>query len=155
MQTVTKFYGVPGLTNFGQVTPNIYRSWQPTPEGFKTYKDSFKGKYILNLCSGSNEEDKKVIKNLIMVPVSFPMHEWEMPDEKTYDNIVRKIFTDDKNTWLIHCREGKNRTSSICGGIRVLQGWSMQDIMEEALSYGYNAMFRAVENTIQRFKDSV
>ena len=31
----------------------------------------------------ANEEDKKVIKNLIMVPVSFPMHEWEMPDEKT------------------------------------------------------------------------
>lgn len=126
------------LPNFAQVTPQLYRSGQPTQAGVS--KIAATGiKTILKLNADSPAETAwaagtgVVLETLLMSNKVSP----------TYDQIDQAlaIINDAaRQPVLVHCHLGHDRTGAVIGAYRVaVQGWPVAKAAAEAKQLGYSA----------------
>jgi protein tyrosine/serine phosphatase len=133
-----------GVPNLYRMTDNIYRSAQPTKEGFKNL-EKLGVKTVLNL-RGFHSDD---LSGTGIEEVRVKMEAWD-PD---YDELVRalRILSDSSSgPFLIHCQHGADRTGMISAVYRmVFQDWSRDKAIDEMTRGGYG--FHAVWVKIPRF----
>ena len=123
-----------GVPNLFKINDNVYRSAQPSGDGFKEIK-SLGVKTVINLCFFHS--DKRLLKgtdlnliNIYMIPF--------MPQE--YDMITfLKIMSDENNSpVLIHCRHGADRTGLMSAVYRIVfDGWTKNQAIDEMTNGGY------------------
>ena len=120
-----KMAGVPGLF---RVTPNLYRSGQPTPEGLRNLK-AMGLKTVINTRDFHSDRDAVLAAGLEYERIH--MKAW-LPLE---DDAVRflKIVTDPKRTpVLVHCWLSSDRSGTLIAVYRIaVQGWSREDAIQE------------------------
>jgi len=124
---------VAGLGNFGVVDPGLFRSAQPTAEGFREAKR--RGvKTVVDL--RSTHGDAALLEGLDLAYVRLPMHEWSVGDADVAAFL--KIVADPANRpVLVHCASGENRTGALVAAYRVVeQGWSKADAVREMDAFG-------------------
>ena len=125
--------GIAGLGNFGVVDPGLFRSAQPTAEGFREAKR--RGvKTVVDL--RSTHGDAVLLEGLGLAYVRLPMHEWSVGDADVVAFL--KIVADPANRpVLVHCASGENRTGALVAAYRVVeQGWSKADAVREMDAFG-------------------
>lgn len=122
------------VQNLFKVSDVLYRSEQPTAEGFKNIK-KLGIKTVVNL--RAFHTDSPLLRDTGLEYEHIYMKSWHV--EK--DDAVKflKIVTDPKKTpVLVHCQHGADRTGTMCAVYRLaVQGWSKDEALKEMTDGGF------------------
>ena len=149
-----------GVSNFGEVTPTLYRGAQPSKEGFRDLAKM--GINIVVDLRGSRESERQLVTKLGMRYVAIPWRCFHPRDdpiarflELLRENPGKKVF--------VHCRTGDDRTGMDIAAFRIAdQGWTAQEARREMEAFHFSLFHRTIcpglssyEKTFpQRFKTS-
>ncbi len=127
------------ISNLGRVTPTIYRSAQPSEEGFRRLA-AMGIRTVVNL--RETPDDPRLLQSLGLRAVHIPMDARTPPDE-TQARIFFDAIDDRRNLpVLVHCRFGKDRTGVMIGRYRMdREGWSSDSAIAEMRAYGHESLF--------------
>lgn len=132
-----KHLEVPGLRDFGQVTPTLYRGGQPSAEGFRTLARM--GIEII-VDTGRSKRDEALVKKLGMTYVSLPWY-CPFPKDTVFDRFVELIRENPGKKTFVHCRLGDDRTGMMIAAYRMAEdGWTAKQAMEEMHKFGYGPL---------------
>lgn len=124
-----------GISNFYEITTNLYRGAQPTAEGFKNLK-AMGVKTVINLRSFHSDKDE--VGGTGLKSVRFEVKPWHAEE----DDIVGflKIVADTNNLpAFVHCQRGADRTGMMCAMYRIVVcGWTKQQAIEEMKNGGFD-----------------
>lgn len=131
--------------NFYMITPELYRSAQPTAAAFKEY-ERFGIKSVINL--RARHSDKKLLKETSLNLIEVPINTWAIDDEDVV--AVLKLIQSQPQPVLVHCQHGADRTGTISAMYRmVFQGWSGEEALDELMNGGYG--FHSIWKNIPKF----
>ncbi len=120
------------IPNFGIIHPNLFRSGQPTEDGWIDL-DLLGVEYVVQL---NLPED--------VLPDSMVLLNRHIPTFTVDTNYVRDIVELIKSTMargrvLVHCTHGRDRTGLVIGAYRILvDDWCLADVNSERADYGVN-----------------
>lgn len=129
---------VRGVSNFGKVTPTLFRGAQPTSEGLKTLAQ-MGVQIVVDLREGQQPtRENKEVTALGMRFVGIP---WSCTSPKddyfakflalVRDNPDKKIF--------VHCHMGVDRTGMMIASYRMAgQGWTAGEALREMRAFGFS-----------------
>lgn len=131
----------PGLPNLHRVAPNLYRSAQPTADGFQA-AEKLGVRTVVCLRAFHSDTDEAKATKLKIERIRF--NTWHPEDE----DVVRflKLVSDRGNgPCLVHCQHGADRTGTMIAIYRIaVQGWKKDEAIREMTEggYGYHAVWR-------------
>lgn len=138
-----------GVPNFHQIAPNVYRSAQPTAEGFKNL-EKMGIKTIINL--RNNHSDQEEAKKTSLQLKRIKINTWDIDDEHVA-KVMALLSQKEKGPFLIHCQHGADRTGLMAAMYRIIyQGWSKEDALKELKSdsFGFHSIWRNIPRYIQK-----
>lgn len=138
---------IPGVENFAQVSPVLYRGAQPTRQGFSELKA--RGvKAIVDLRTSDNDRAK--LQGLGLRYFHIPS---KADKPKTQDiAMILKIIQDPANQPVfIHCHLGSDRTGFAVAAYRMIeQGWSYDDATAEMDHFKFNHLFQSIRKHLRQ-----
>jgi protein tyrosine/serine phosphatase len=140
---------VQGVPNLHQITPNIYRSAQPTPAGMQALEE-MGIRTVISFRAYHN--DHKALTATKIHEVHIPIETWEIRDAHVVATL-RRLKQEKDGPFLIHCQHGADRTGLMSAMYRiVIQGWDKQQAIEEMTKgdYGYHVVWK---NILQYIKN--
>ena len=129
----------PGLANLGQVDAGLWRSAQPTAEGFRS-AERLGIKTIVNLRAERSDvgacRPAGPAGGTGLTGVSIPTRQWNLREDDLVAFLA--VATDPaRRPVLVHCAEGRDRTGVCVAAYRMAeQGWSLEDARREMRAYG-------------------
>ncbi len=139
---------VPGVKNFAEVSPVLWRGAQPTAAGFAELRR--RGvKTIVNLRSTHSDRDKLAGTGLQYV--HFRCNAWHAEAEDVVKFL--KVVQDPNNQPVfVHCQHGADRTGVMVAAFRMVeQGWTADDTIDEVRRFGFHSVFREIVPFVKRF----
>jgi len=126
---------VAGIKNCYQVSTNLYRGAQPTPEGFNNLK-VMGIKTVVNLRAWHS--DKDMVAGTSLKNVRFEMEPWRGDTEEVVQFL--KAVTDTNNLpAFVHCERGADRTGMMCAMYRIaVCGWTKEQAIDEMKNGGFD-----------------
>ncbi|KAI9371553.1 tyrosine phosphatase family-domain-containing protein [Aspergillus egyptiacus] len=125
--------------NFGEVAKGIYRSSFPQPCNLPALKLLGLKTIITLVEEPYTQSHMAFLKENAITHHRIAFIANKDPAVKTPENVLHhilKIILDKSNhPVLIHCNKGKHRTGCVTGCFRKLQGWDIQDILDEYTHY--------------------
>lgn len=140
---------LPGVSNFGVVSPDLYRGAVPSRDGLKSLAD-IGVKTVIDLRS-EEEESADIPPGIkyIRLPVS-PWH----ADTVDVRHVLDVIATSPKPVF-IHCYQGRDRTGLAVAAYRLSKGMSTADAIEELRNFHVNPWWKSpIENRIFQLRNS-
>jgi protein tyrosine phosphatase (PTP) superfamily phosphohydrolase (DUF442 family) len=127
-----------GLENFGRVDEGLFRSGQPTREGFLEAR-RMGVRTVVNLRSAHS--DRRLIEGSGLRYVEIPSSPFDIgPDEVA--RFLRVATDPSLRPVLVHCAQGQDRTGACVAAYRVVvQGWTRERALHEMVGYGSLALF--------------
>jgi protein-tyrosine phosphatase len=127
-------YLLAGVCNLYQVSPNLYRSAQPTAGGMVNLKAN-KIKTVVSLRSFHSDRDE--IGNTGLKYEHIYMKAWH-PEEEDIIKFLQIVTDKDKIPVLVHCQHGSDRTGTMCALYRIIvQGWPKTKAIDEMRCGGF------------------
>jgi protein tyrosine phosphatase (PTP) superfamily phosphohydrolase (DUF442 family) len=138
----TKLSGT-GITNFGQVTPNLFRGAQPSAEGLQTLKN--KGvEMVVDLRRGGISNEQAAVTKLGMQFVSIPSH-CETPSDASWARFLQVMRENRGKKVFVHCELGIDRTGMAVAAYRMAEeGWTADEALREMKSFGFSSAHHAL-----------
>jgi protein tyrosine/serine phosphatase len=139
---------IPGVSNFAQISPVLYRGAQPTPEGFKQLK-KMGIKTVVNL--RTFHTDRRKLKGAGLRFAHLYCKAWH-PESEDVARFL-KLMEDKKNhPVFVHCLHGADRTGMMVAAYRIIeQGWNVDDAARETHNFGFHKIFKMIQHYLQRF----
>jgi protein tyrosine phosphatase (PTP) superfamily phosphohydrolase (DUF442 family) len=143
------------LPNFAQVTPNLYRSGQPTQAGMAQIKKLNVNTILKLNVDDPAEADWAASDGMDLETVL--MSNKESPTYDQIDQALAIIQDPSKQPVLVHCHLGRDRTGAVIGAYRVVvQGMSVDQAAAEAKTMGYsNPSFQDITTYLQGYLSHV
>jgi protein tyrosine/serine phosphatase len=129
-----------GLPNLHRISDRLYRSAQPTANGFEELK-RMGVKTVVNL--RAFHSDRKPLAEAGLKQEHIYFNTWHPEDE----DIVRFLkFVNDTNNApvLVHCQHGADRTGTMVAIYRIaVEGWSKQEAIKEMVGeqFGFHKVW--------------
>jgi tyrosine-protein phosphatase SIW14 len=146
-----------GISNFGQVTPALFRGGQPTSDGYRELKQmgveivvSFRHE------KGENSLERRAVEALGMRFVSLPWHAWDIPTDDEVGRFFMLLAANRQSKIFVHCQQGRDRAGVMVALYRVsVDHWCPESAVAEMNAYHYHHFFfpkleTYVENFPQR-----
>lgn len=128
---------IAGLPNLNQVAPNLYRSAQPTAEGFVAAQSTLKVLTVINL--RESQTDAVLLKDVHIEEQSVPMNAMDIKEADVISALKLIKAGEAKGPVLVHCKHGADRTGVVIAMYRILyQGWSKTQAIDEMKHGGFN-----------------
>ena len=128
---------IAGLPNLNQVTPNLFRSAQPTAEGLAAAQLNLKVLTVINL--RESETDALLLQGLQIEEQSVPMNAMHIRKADVIAALKLINAGEAKGPVLLHCKHGADRTGVVIAMYRIIyQGWSKAQAINEMKNGGYN-----------------
>jgi protein tyrosine/serine phosphatase len=141
-------HDLPGLPNFAQVSPVLYRGAQPSPEGFRELK-KMGVRTIVDLRALHGDQDK--LQGTGLRYVRLHCNAWN-PEE---EDVIRflKVMADPANhPVFVHCAQGADRTGCMVAVYRMVdQGWTREQAMAELANFGFHPVWTQIVAFLQQF----
>lgn len=140
---------VPHTENFFRVTPDLYRSAQPSKEAMKAY-EALGIKTVINLRNHHTDDDEAKGTNLILMPL--PISTRHVADDEFVVKALQAI-RDAKKPVLVHCQHGADRTGLVMAMYRMAeQGWSREDAIREMREgdYGFHSVWVHIPKYLEK-----
>ncbi|HWS18680.1 MAG TPA: dual specificity protein phosphatase family protein [Candidatus Elarobacter sp.] len=124
-----------GVTNFGEVTPHLYRGGLLKKDGLKALK-----KLDINVVVDTHAYSKKEEREaqaLGMKYVAIPWHcPW--PKDEVFAKFLKVLHENPGKKVFVHCRLGDDRTGMMVAAYRMAEeGWTADEAMTEMKSFGF------------------
>ena len=128
---------VHGISNFGVVTPKLFRGAQPTQEGFQSLAKM--GVDIVVDARGHREDSEgKEVQKLGMKYVAIPWH-CPFPHDDVFVQFLKVVKENPDKKIFVHCRLGDDRTGMMVAAYRIAaEKWSAADAMLEMEHFGFS-----------------
>lgn len=140
----------PGLPNLNRVNASLYRSAQPTKEGFaflETQSSLFPAdrpiKTILSL-RAFNDDAPLVAETSALHLEQIRFKTWH-PEDEDVVKFLRIATTPAMQPVLVHCQHGADRTGTMVAIYRIAyEGWTKTQAMDEMTKggFGYHPMWK-------------
>jgi protein tyrosine/serine phosphatase len=144
---------LPGVPNLHQITPMLFRSAQPTAEGFRNL-EAQGVKTVISF--RQTVSDAPLAEGTGLTLHRIPMKSRYVA-EKSGAKIVVALQTVhqslSRGPTLFHCHHGADRTGVICALYRILdQGWTREGALRELVEggYGFHAMWANIPRYLTR-----
>jgi protein tyrosine phosphatase (PTP) superfamily phosphohydrolase (DUF442 family) len=138
---------LPGLRNFAQVSPELWRSAQPTAEGFRQLR-KMGLRTVVNLRSVAS--DRKALAGTGLAYVHIHFATWH-PEEEDTVRFLRVVTDPTRQPVLVHCRRGADRTGMMVAIYRVYaQGWTEEAALAELPRFGYSPVWSNLKRFFQK-----
>lgn len=131
---------IPGIKNFYQVTPWLYRGGQPTHVGFEELQ-KLGIKTVISFRWGRriNAAEEKAVTSLGMVFESLPLNYWNLPDQATIDRFLSLLDNAGNQPIYVHCLHGADRTGVLLAIFRISRmDWSVDHAYAEMKYCGFH-----------------
>jgi protein tyrosine/serine phosphatase len=124
-----------GASNLNQVAPNLFRSAQPTAEGFKALEAKFHVVTDLNLRESATDVD--LLKGTKISGQQVPMTTF-VTQEGVLNALKIILAAQKKGPVLVHCLRGADRTGTVIAMYRiVVQNWTKAQALDEMERGGF------------------
>ncbi len=140
---------VDGLPNLFRVTPTLYRSAQPSLQGFRNL-GQLGIQTVINLRGG--EDDGRAALALGFRLESVSLSAARVRHDANVQ-ILRLLGRPEQGPFLFHCQHGADRTGMICALYRmVYQGWDRTKAIEEMRKggYGFHSIWHGLVDYLER-----
>jgi len=145
---------VPGVKNFGRVTPQLYRGAQPTTEGFGQLQ-KMGVEIVVDLRNEKDqiEREKKAVASGHMKFVSIPWNPWKDPTGAQVKEFFEVLTANPGKKVFVHCNKGADRTGTMVALYRIAaQQWKADDALQEMKTYHLHAFwFPHLERYVENF----
>jgi hypothetical protein len=140
----TRVEASPGLSNLHRVNASLYRSAQPSREGFvflDTRTSLANGdppiNTIVSLRAFTDDSSLVAVSSALRFEeISFKT--WH-PEDQDVVKFLRIATTPSLQPVLVHCRHGSDRTGTMVGIYRiVVEGWTKAEAIDEMINGGFN-----------------
>ncbi len=134
---------VPGIKNFSEVAPGIFRGGQPDSRGWDHLK-SLGVKTVISLRWNKSKIDweREVVQSHGMSYVSLPLTYWDWPTEKQIQQFL--AILDDKQALpvFVHCLHGSDRTGLMVAIYRLSRhDWDADRAYAEMRKHGFHRVW--------------
>jgi protein tyrosine/serine phosphatase len=139
-----------GVPNLHRISDHLYRSEQPTAQGFRNL-EKLGIRTVINLryFNSDDEEAEGTGLNLQRVKILT----WRAGDEHVIE-VMRMLRRKENGPFLIHCQHGADRTGLMSALYRMLEeDWRAEDALAELVDGGYG--FHKMWKNIRRYVLSV
>jgi protein tyrosine/serine phosphatase len=145
-----------GLTNVHTVSPGVLvRGGQPSDLGFRTLRDYYGVRTVVNLNDATARTEGKLVESLGMRYVALPSNAFR-PDADKVIEFLQSIRELQRSTpggsggaVYVHCRHGMDRTGYAVAAYRILvDGWTADRAMAELRAhqaFPHAMLFPAIE----------
>lgn len=137
-----------GCPNLHKVSDTLYRSAQPSKEGFKNLEKAGI-KTIVNL--RTSHSDEKLIEGTSLEQIRIKSSALKLSEDQI--TAFLKLATDsEKAPILLHCRHGADRTGAMIAAYRiVVEGWEKEKAIKEMTEgpFNFHAIFRNLPKLIK------
>lgn len=131
---------LPGLTNFAEVSPVLYRGAQPMPEGFDRLKQ-MGVKTIVDL-RGKSHRDEVEAGGLKYLHI--PSSAAHIEEDKVVQ-FLRIVREPANQPVFVHCDRGADRTGCYVAAYRIVeQGWIAQDAEAELPRFRFDPFWQDI-----------
>ena len=127
----------PGLANFAEVTPMLYRGGQPHGVGLQSLAHMGINTIIDVRLTGADKESAEARK-LGMDFVALPWH-CLFPRDAAIAKFLAYLREHPDKKVFVHCRYGDDRTGMLIAAYRMaVEGWSAADARREMDAFGFH-----------------
>jgi len=131
-----------GVSNFGEVSPTLYRGAQPTKEGFDALAK--RGINIVVDLRGSRQSEREQVTKLGMQYVPIPWRCFH-PEDEIFARFLSLLRENPGKKVFVHCRVGDDRTGMMIAAYRMAeQGWTPEEARKEMEAYGVGWFHRMI-----------
>ncbi|HXF06462.1 MAG TPA: protein tyrosine phosphatase family protein [Blastocatellia bacterium] len=127
------------LPRLAQVSPFLYRSGQPSEEGFK--KLAAMGiRTVIDLRGAGKRarKERALVESLGMRYENVPLSNLRRPTDDQIRRIFEVIADPKARPVLVHCRRGEDRTGVVVALYRILyEGWEAEHAYREMRRFGF------------------
>lgn len=139
---------VPGVGNFAQISPVLYRGAQPTAEGFKELK-KMGIKTVVNL--RSMHTDRRKIKGCGLRFAHMYCRAWR-PRSNDVARFLKLMKDKSNHPVFVHCLHGSDRTGMMVAAYRMIeQDWNADDAARETHNFGFHKIFPMIQRYLKSF----
>jgi tyrosine-protein phosphatase SIW14 len=133
---------VPGVGDFGEVTPLLYRGAQPNKEGFAQLA-KMKVAIVVDLRGKSKSEEATVTRlGMRYVAISwFCMR----PKDALIARFLKLLHDNPNKKIFVHCTTGIDRTGMMVAAYRMAdEGWTAEEAMAEMKKFGFSRFHQTI-----------
>jgi protein tyrosine phosphatase (PTP) superfamily phosphohydrolase (DUF442 family) len=130
-----------GVSNFGEVTPTLYRGAQPTRDGLSNLL-RMGIEVVVDLREGERADERDAVTKLGMQYVAIP---WQCghPDNETAARFLTLLQENPEKRIFVHCYYGTDRTGMMIAALRMTkQNWTAVEAKKEMQAYGFSLAHR-------------
>src|SRR5205823_8741901 len=130
---------VVGVSNFGEVTPELYRGGQPTPQGWQRLVKMGINVVVDLRLTGAAQESREADRLGIKF-VALPWH-CLFPKDEVFARFLKLVQQNRSKKIFVHCRYGDDRTGMMIAAYRMaVQGWTPAEARKEMATFGFHRM---------------
>ena len=138
---------IAGLPNFAQVAPGLYRSAQPTAEGFRAAR-AMGIRTVVNL--RTLHSDRTLLSGTGLDYVHIRVKAWH-PEDEDVVAFLAVALDPKRQPVLVHCEHGADRTGLMVATYRrAVQGWSLEEALAELPAFGFHEVWVGIREALAR-----
>jgi protein tyrosine phosphatase (PTP) superfamily phosphohydrolase (DUF442 family) len=128
-----------GVSNFGEVTPKLYRGGQPKGTGYEHLK-KIGVDIVVDLRLSGRDAEKRNVTKAGMRFVAIPWHCY-FPKDRVFAEFLKLLQENPDKKVFVHCRYGDDRTGMMIAAYRMaVQGWTPDEARREMQKFGFHRM---------------
>jgi len=131
---------LPGVMNFGRLTPQVWRGRAPDSEGLKTLR-KMGVRTIIDFRTHGEHDGLEQAPDIDYVRM--PFGATGPPPRETVEKFLALVTDPQKLPVFFHCRYGKDRTGTMAALYRIrVQGWQPEKAVREMKYFGFRTIYR-------------
>jgi len=128
---------IQGISNFGEVTPRLFRGAQPNKRGYEALA-KMGVDIVVDTRGNRTKSEGKEVRRHGMQYVAIPWH-CPFPRDETFARFLKLMRDNPGKKVFVHCRLGDDRTGMMIAAYRMgAEGWTADEAMIEMREFGFN-----------------
>jgi protein tyrosine phosphatase (PTP) superfamily phosphohydrolase (DUF442 family) len=128
---------VVGISNFGEVTPHLFRGGQPKLTGYEHLKQMGID-LVVDLRLSGEANERKDVNKAGMKFVSLGWH-CMLPHDGIFAKFLELLRDNRDKKIFVHCRYGDDRTGMVIAAYRMAdEGWTPEEARKEMEKFGFH-----------------
>ena len=131
---------LPGVGNFGRVTPTLYRGGQPKAQGFQELR-KHGVEIVVNFRDerGKIESERRIVEAQGMRSVSIAFPTSDDPTQEQVAEFLQLLRANPQKKIFVHCHLGADRTGAMVAVYRMAaENWTPQQALQEMHTFHYH-----------------
>jgi protein tyrosine phosphatase (PTP) superfamily phosphohydrolase (DUF442 family) len=143
---------VSGISDFGEVTPRLFRGAQPNHAGFRALS-KMSVAIVVDTRGNRSKSEGREVRRLGMRYVAIPWH-CPFPHDEAFAKFLRLLRENPDKKVFVHCRLGDDRTGMMIAAYRMAdEDWTADEAMREMRKFGFSEAHHLICPTLASYEE--